>query len=130
MPGASRSGLAKPSRVGPVAEKAGIVSSDQSPAVPIAVIGAHSDDVGVVARHGDRLCFRARIAGGGQNDNAAGPGRLDRPIERVDKIGRGGIGAQAEVHDTHVEVVFVGHRILDALDDVGVGARAIIAQHT
>ena len=116
MPGARTSGLAKPSRVGPVADQAGRTSSDQSPAVRVAVQCAHGDHVGVVARHGDRLCSGAVVARGSHHHDAVGPGRFDGPVQRIDEVGRGGVGAQAEVHDPDVEGVLVGDDVLDAFD--------------
>jgi hypothetical protein len=45
------------------------------------------------------------------------------------KVGCGHVGAQAQVHDPDVIAVLVVHHVLDTLDDVGVGAGAVGAQH-
>ena len=94
----------------------------------LAVQGADGDDIGVVAGHGDGLGRGALVAGGGDDDDAGGPGRFHRPVERIDKVGGSGLGAQAEVEDADVELVLVLDHVLDALDDVLVGAGAVGAQ--
>ena len=54
---------------------------------------------------------------------------FDRPVQGIDEVGGGGLGAQAQVQHADVELGLVLDHVLDALDDVFVGAGAVVAQH-
>ena len=66
----------------------------------------------------DRVAHRARIAGGGDDEDAAEREQFDGGVERVRRVALRRVRPEREVHDADVVEVLVGEDEAKSLDDV------------
>ena len=114
-PGATTSGLLKPSCVTPRLEKVASVSSAGSAVSASSVAPTEITNGSLPGAYWTASAASPRLPDGGDDDDAGVPGELDGRVERVEQVGARRVRADRQVDDVDVELVLVVDDELSAL---------------